>query len=177
MKKAYPIALILLAILVLLSLILNGIVFIALLRTRRTTLAAVQDAQSAIDRISEDSISYTVQLDENLPVVTSFPFSEEIDVPINTVLPIDTTVFVPVDLGLLGTVDIEIPIRTVVPVDIDVTVPVNQTVDVVTSVPLKVNVPIEVEVSDTSLSRDLDALNRALAQLEARLEDPLGAVE
>jgi len=172
MNRGYLIALIVLSALSLLSLALNGIVIVALLDLRQSAHRIVVDTQEFLTQIADDTFSYTVELDQEVPVSAEIPFSEAFNVPINTVIPISTTVQVPVDLGFT-TYRLTVPIETVVPVDMDVTVPVSQVVDITTVVPLQVDVPIEVAVAETPLAeylRDVDAL---LERAEEQLGRPI----
>jgi hypothetical protein len=172
MNRGYLIALIVLSALSLLSLALNGIVIVALLDLRQSARRIVVDTQEFLTQIADDTFSYTVELDRDVPVSAEVPFNEAFSVPINTVIPISTTVQVPVDLGFT-TYRLTVPIETVVPVDLELTVPVSQVVDITTVVPLQVDVPIEVAVAETPLAeylRDVDAL---LERAEEQLGRPI----
>ena len=171
MKRGYLIALIVLTVLTLLSLTLNGVVIYGLLQAQRIALGAVSDARAIVTSIGDVTISYTVEVDQEIPVAASVPFYEEVVVPVNTVLPVETTVMVPINLGLIS-YSLEIPISTIIPVDLEIAVPISTTIDVVTTVPLNVDVPIVIPISDTPLVDYLEELDAALAQMEARLKRP-----
>jgi len=173
MKKAYLVTLIVLALLTLLSLTLNCVVIFSLLQARQTALSTVADARAIVTGVGDDAFSYTLELNQEIPVAATVPFNEVVTVPVNTTLPISTVVVVPINAGLLGTFDIDVPIRTVVPVDLEFTVPISQTVNVVTTVPLDFDVPIEIPIADTPLAGYLEELDAALAEVEARLGQPL----
>ncbi|MDY6877540.1 MAG: hypothetical protein SWK90_15255 [Chloroflexota bacterium] len=174
MKKGYLVALIVLAVLTLFSLTLNSVVILGLLRARHIALGAVAEARAVVTGISDDTFSYTFEVDQDIPVAASVPFSEEVTVPIHTTLPISMVVAIPINAGLLGTFDIDVPIRTVVPIDLAVAVPISKTVGIATTVPLDLDVPIEVHIADTPLVGYLEELDAALARAEARLRRPLG---
>lgn len=174
MKKGYLVALIVLAVLTLLSLTLNGMVIVGLLRARQIALNTVTETRAIVAGIGGDTFSYTFEVDQDVPIVASIPFNEEVTVPIRTTLPISTVVVIPINAGPLGTFDIDVPIRTVIPIDLEVAVPVSRTVDIVATVPLNVDVPIEIPIADTPLVGYLEELDAALAQVEARLRRPLG---
>ncbi len=171
MKKGYLIALIVLTMLTLLSLMLNGAVIYGLLQAQQIALNVVSDARAIVNDIGDVTISYTVEVDQEIPVAASVPFYEEVVVPVNTVLPVDTTVVIPIDLGLTS-YDLEVPISTIIPVDLEIAVPISKTIDIVTTVPLDLDVPIEIPISDTPLVDYLEELDAALAQVEARLKRP-----
>jgi hypothetical protein len=85
------------------------------------------------------------------------------------VIPIDTTVTVPIDLGIT-TYDLEVPIQAILPVDLEFTVPISQTIDIATTVPLNVAVPIEIPLDETPLVDYMEELDIGLGRLEADLE-------
>ncbi|HEY66670.1 MAG TPA: hypothetical protein G4N97_00170 [Thermoflexia bacterium] len=173
MRKAYLVILIVLAILTLLSLTLNATVILSLMRARQIALDTVADARALVTDIGDDTFSYTLEVNQEIPIATGIPFNEEVTVPINTTIPINTTVIVPIDLGVT-TYNLEVPIRTVIPVDLEFTVPVSQTVSIATTVPLDVDVPLEIAIAETPLVGYLEQLDAALAQIEARLRQPFG---
>jgi hypothetical protein len=191
MNKILVVALILLAILTLLSLALNGVVIFGLVRARQialeaqqTALNTVTDARSLVTGVGDDTFSYTFNVQQEIPVNASVPFNDEITVPIQTTIPVSTVVIIPVDAGLLGTFDVDVPIRTMFPVDLSVTFPVSQTIDIATTVPLDVAVPIEVPLAETpligyieELDTGLARLERSIVQLGKRLADPLSSGE
>ena len=174
MKKSYLIALIVLAVLTLLSLTLNVVVILGLLQARQIALDTVTDARAILTGVGDETFSYTFELDQEIPVAASVPFHEDITVPVHTTLPISTVVVIPINAGLLGTFDIDVPIYTVIPVDLEFTVPVSKTVVIATTVPLNVDVPIEIPISETPLVGYLEELDAALARIEAWLEQPVG---
>ncbi len=175
MKKGYLVALIVLTVLTLLSLTLNGLVIVGLLRARQIVLDTVTEARAIVAGIGDDTFSYTFEVDQDVPIAASIPFNEEVTVPIRTTFPISTVVVIPINAGPLGTFDIDVPIRTVIPIDLDVAVPVSRTVDIVATVPLNVDVPIEIPIADTPLVGYLEELDAALAQVEVRLRQPFGS--
>jgi hypothetical protein len=169
MKKIYVIALIMLAMLTLISLVLNGVVILGLLRAQQVALTTVADARAIVAGIGDDTFSYTFELKQEIPIATSIPFNEEITMPIKTTIPINTTVVVPIDLGIT-TYNLEVPIRTVFPVDLEFTVPVSKTVNIATTVPLDLDVPLEIPIADTPIIGYVEELDGALERAEARLE-------
>jgi len=170
MKKGYRIVLV---VLTLLSLAFNGVVILGLLRARQIALATVTDARATVIGVGDDTLSYTLEVKQEIPIVTSIPFDEDVIVPIRTTIPVSTTIVVPVNLGI-PTYDLEIPIRTTIPVDLEVVVPISKTVHVATTVALDVDVPIEIPIADTPLVGYLEELDAVLARIETRLGWPFG---
>lgn len=172
MNRGYLIALILLAALTSLSLILNAVIIVELLQLRRAARSSIADARTLLTDLTDETLSYTVEVDQQIPISTSVPFNEAVTVPINAVVPISTTIVVPVDLRFT-TYKLAVPINTVLPVDMDVTVPFSQTVDVTTAVPIDVDVPVEIDVADTRLAHYLQELDAALQKTEEQLGHPV----
>jgi hypothetical protein len=175
MKKVYPVALIVLTGLTLLSLSLNIVTIVALLWAREAALEEVAEARALIAGVRELAFSHTVTVQKDIPVETSVPFEHDIIVPIDTTIPINTTVTVPIEAGILGTFEIDVPIRTFVPIDLEIAVPVSQTVDVSTTVEVDLEVPIEITISETSLADYLDEREAALERIEEKLTDPFAS--
>lgn len=173
MKKGYLVVLIVLAVLTLLLLTLNAVVILGLLRARQIALSTLADVHTLVTGIRDDTFSYTFEVNQAIPIVTSIPFNEEVTVPISTTIPINTTVIVPIDLGITS-YNLRVPMRAVIPVHLEFTVPVSQTVDIATVVPLDVDMPVEIPIADTPLVGYLEELDAVLAQIEARLERPFG---
>jgi len=172
MKKVYSVALVMLTALTLLSLALNAVVIYAILQVRQTAHGIVTDARALVSELADDTFTYTVEVDQEFPISTKFPFSQTMTVPINTVFPVNTSVVVPLDLGFT-TYRLNIPVNTVFPVDMDFTVPVSQVVDVDTVVPVNLEVPVEIAVSDTPLVDYLKQVDATLERTQEDLERPL----
>jgi len=172
MKRVHSVTLIALTVLVLLSLALNVIVIHGLMQVRETAHGIVADARTVVSGFAADTFTYTVEIDQEFPIVMEFPFSQTMTIPINTVVPINTRVVVPVDLGIT-TYNIRVPINTVFPVDMEFTVPVSQVVDIDTIVPMSMEVPVEIAVPETPLADYLIDVEEALQRTEDRLGQPL----
>jgi hypothetical protein len=168
MRRGYVIALIVLTMLTLASLMLNAMTIVEMLWWRQYILTEIADGRAIVRSIGEDTFSYTFEVDQEIPVATSIPFSQEITVPINTTIPVNTRVVVPIDLGFT-TYNLAVPVNTVFPVDMEVTIPVSQTVDIVTTVPMDVDVPIEIVIADTPLVGYLDEVDATLADVATQL--------
>lgn len=172
MKKGYLITLIILTMLTLSSLALNGAVIFALLRARQIGLNTVTDTRAILNDVGAATFSYTLEVNQEIPIRTSIPFDEEVLVPVNTSIPINTTVVVPIDAGLLGEFNIPVPIQTVIPIELEIVVPISQTVEIAATVPLNVEVPIEIPIADTPLIGYLENLDAALERIAMQIERP-----
>ncbi len=177
MKKGYLIALIVLAVLTLVSLMLNGITILWSLYTRQINLAMLAGARATVSDLSDETISYTFEVNQGIPISATVPISKSVVVPIRATIPVSTVVIIPVSAGILGSFDLNVPIRTMIPVNLDVTVPISETVNVATTVPLNVDVPIRIPIAETPLAGYLDNLDMALAEVERKLASPLSKSE
>ena len=172
MNKIYPLALLILTILTILSLTLNVLTIGTLLWMRDVALEEIANARSLVNGVRNTTFSHTIEVSKDIPVRTTVPFEEEVLVPVNTTIPLNTTVIVPIDAGPLGTYDIDIPIRAAIPINLEVAVPIKETIEIDTTVPLELSVPIEISVSETSLNEQLDKRDRALDRIEQLLQNP-----
>ena len=172
MKKGYVVLMVFLTALTLASLGLSGVTLYGLVRARQIALDAVADSRAILEGIGDDTFSYSLVVEQEIPIAASVPFSERVRVPIQTTLPISTTVIIPIDAGLLGTFDVEVPVQALIPVNLEVVVPVSETVDIVTTVSLNTSVPIEIPISDTPLSSYLKQIDAVLEGAELKLSQP-----
>lgn len=171
MKTRHRIVLTLSATLTALSLLLLSVLVVQFLQLRRAAYTIVADARVLVTDLADDTFSYTVSVDQSIPISTSIPFSQAVTVPFNAVMPVNTTIVIPIDLGF-ATYDLPVPIRTVFPVDMEVTVPFSETMDVVTLVAVDLDVPIEIVIADTPLADYLQELTVTLEQTERQLHHP-----
>ena len=169
MKKGYVVLAVFLTALTLVSLGLSGVTLYGLVRARQIALDAVADARAILEGMGDDTFSYTLVVDQEIPIAASVALSERFRVPIQTTLPISTIVTIPIDAGLLGTFDVDVPVQALIPVDIEVVVPLSETVDIATTVLLNTAVPIEIPISDTPLSSYLKETDAALESAELKL--------
>lgn len=177
MKTVYVIILVLLVVLMLLLLTSSALALAGVLWLREIALTSVASARTAIPDIGEETFSYTLEVEQEIPVAASIPINENITVPVHTTVPISTVLTVPIDAGLLGTFDINVPVQTIIPVDIEFSVPIRKTISFSTTVNLDVDVPIEIPLAETQLPHYIEQLDTALERLERELEDPLSSRE
>lgn len=159
----------LLWILVLISLLLNAILFNQLLTLKRAAQQLALDASAAVGELQGKTFAFNVPIDETIIIETDLPVQETLTVPIVTELPINTVVTVSVDAGILGTIPLRIPISTTVPVDIEVDIPLDTSFAVRAPVEVQMDVPIEVVVADEPLYDDLSQVRERLDEVAAQL--------
>jgi hypothetical protein len=172
MNKLGSFILTILIVLMIPSLILNAASIAILMQARDVALEEVDNARALVANVRDTTISYTVEINQDIPVKTSIPFEQEVLVPVNTTIPINTSVIVPIDAGPLGKFDITVPIIAAIPIALDIAVPISKTIDIDTTVPLQLQIPVTVPLSETPLAEHLDTRNRSLDRLERFLQDP-----
>lgn len=153
------------------SLGLNAFIIYELLQVRTQAGVALGQAAQSIGVVKQSSITYTVPIDEEIPINLNVPVKFTVNVPIKQDLAIDTTVDVPLDIPLLGTRVITVPIKTTVPVDLSVDIPVDKVVPINATIPVKFDVPIDLQLSTTSFGQALGGVQASLQQQA----DALGA--
>jgi hypothetical protein len=173
MRKGTIAALIALGVLTVLSLVLNGVVIVALLRFARIGQEALAQGRTMLAAVRDETFAYNFAIDEEFPVKTTVPVEDEFTVPFQSTIPVNTTVTVPIDLGFM-TYNLRVPINTVFPLDMEFTVPVSMSMDVDISVPISMEVPVEIRVDETPFAGYLLEMEETLDDLEHQMSDPLG---
>jgi hypothetical protein len=137
--------------LALVSLALNVLLITRLMAARNEVAAMLDEAARSLDNLSGVGLSFDFPVSQTVNFEGDVPFKQDIAFPFKGNIPIDTTISVPVDMGLLGKQVINVPVKTTVPVDITIPVHVEQTFHVKTQVPVKMNVPIRIGPNDPPL--------------------------
>lgn len=181
MDQGIALALVVLFLLVLLSLGLSGYLLWQWLGLRSQGKALARQAVDALSGLRRElqslddvAFEHVLQIDQTLPIHVVIPFREQLEVPIQTTVPIDQAIETSFSLQLPGfsvrvPVDLVIPVQFDVPIDMTVPVEVNRDVPVSTTVPIKLDVPLVVNLADTGLKRYVDLLDQRLADLEQEL--------
>ncbi len=172
-----PVALGLALLLAVVSLITSGLALCGLLRARQVGLTAVQDVRAALSALSNETIETSIPFSGTLPIRARVPLEQQFTIPIHTTVPFSTVVQVPIQVPVLGRYEFSVPVNTEVPLDLVVTVPVSQTVEVNTAVTVNAEVPVRLEVARLGLDDLLRRLETTLAEVERKLQWPMGSVE
>lgn len=159
--------------LVLISLLLNVFVLGQLLRIRRGASEALVSASAILADLQTQTLELTIPVDETIAIDTDLPVDETLTIPIQTEVPINTIVTVNVDGGVLGGIPLRIPISTVVPVDLETDVRINQTFEVHAPVELALEIPVRIDVAETSLYDTLGEAQEALDAAADQMNAPL----
>lgn len=148
-----------------------------------------------VDFTVEYSDTFQVPIDTSIPVRTSVEYSDVILFPIQETLTIDTDfdvevtipvinrvvplnipieTDVPIDLEIEVPIDIAIPVETDVPIQLTLDIPVNTTIPVNEEIPIEIDFEVAVPIEETSIPSIFDQLIEGLnglAEMLAREED------
>lgn len=152
----------------LLALGLNLALINVLLQVRQQAAEGATTAARAVRDLRESVITYTVHIEQSLPVSLTVPFSANVNVPFSTTLPIATDVTIPLETPF-GQIPINVPIRTTVPISLSAKIPVNITVPISTSVPVVLDVPIKLELGKTDFGQALQSVQTYLENAASKL--------
>jgi len=153
------------ATLALVSLAVNVILVTRLLAIRTAVAGALDDASRSLDNLAGQDLRFEFPISQTVPFEGDIPFKQEFGFPFKGNIPIDTTISVPLDMGLLGQQVVNVPVKTTVPVDITVPVRVDETFHIKTQVPVRMNVPIRVGANDPPLKDWIAQARQWLARI------------
>ncbi|MBI4772171.1 MAG: hypothetical protein HY784_17570 [Chloroflexi bacterium] len=130
---------------------------------------ALAEAGGALDSLKSGTISYTVRLDQQVPIRFDVPVDQQLTVPISTTVPIRTVVNVPLP-GALGVFPpLQVPISQTLPVAFSAVIPIHLTVPISQTIPLKLEVPVDIPLSDTPLAGLAELLEQFLSRVQQQL--------
>ena len=139
-----------------------------LLDARSRALALVntvtEQALQAVSDFQAASFTYTVEVDQTIPLTLNVPIDQVLPVPVQTSIPISTVVTLSLETPL-GRFPINVPIVTTVPISLTAQVPIRFTVPVSEAIPIQLSVPIQIKIADTALMNLLEELKVSLGQV------------
>jgi len=155
----------------LVSLLFNLAFVIILFSVRRQVGAGAQQAAAAIGDLRQATITYTVHIDQEMPIAISVPINTTVNAPLDLNVPIKTEATVPLNTPF-GSFPVTFPVEVTVPVHFTPTIPINLNVPISTKIPVNLEVPIQIPLSETVLSTALEPVQKYLDQLAASLGAP-----
>lgn len=155
------------------SLVLNVVIIYAFLNVQRKAVEGVDQAVSALDNLGGEGFHYDYRFERTIPVSASIPIKQDMIFPFNGNFPINTTVRVPIDAGVLGTIVIDVPINTSIHVDTQVPVHIDQNFDISTTFPISMSIPIDVKADDPAIQDLVGKLRAWLLELRQELQGGL----
>lgn len=146
------------------SLVINVVLITVLLNVRRQVADGITRAADMVGNLQGVVIEYTVQIDREVPINTVVPIKTTLSVPFQANVPINTQVSIPLDTPL-GSFPLNFPIQTNVPISLTAQVPIDAEFPVQTMVPIKLDVPIRIPLGDTGLGTALTEAQTTLREL------------
>lgn len=171
--RTMPPGYIVLWVITLLSLLFNVMVLRQLAIAKQVAQQAINDAIAAVGNLQNTTLTYTAVVDDTVPINADLALNESIPVPIDETLPVNASINVPVQIGPLGTYNVTLPISGSVPVRTTLNIKIDQPFHVSTTVPIHLEVPIQVAVKDTPLAETLGDVKTRLEALALQLDRPL----
>ena len=139
-----------------LSLALNGVLLYMVSRPERL-LAPTLDRVLTRLEADDATIKYQVRIPAGMPVHFDIPVDERYEVRLNTTLPINTTVRLPLQTPF-GNRTVTVPVRTNIPIRQTVPFHLRDTFRLRTQTQAEIVVPLEIPIRDLPL----DALRQSL---------------
>jgi hypothetical protein len=141
----------------LLSLALNGVLLWKLSRPERMLAPMLDRAAAKLGR-GDETLRYTVRIPAGTPVHFDVPIDQTYRVKVDTHLPIDTRLVLPIRTPV-GRWDVPVPVRTNLPVHLDLPVHLRDTFRLRTATQTELKIPLEVRLRDLPIG----ALRRSLS--------------
>jgi hypothetical protein len=148
----------------LISLALNGYLIYSLLGVRSMAVEGLDAAIDALDGFGGDGFHYEYRFEQDIPFSGDIPFQQDLVFPFEGEIPINTTVEMPIDVGI-QTFVVKVPIDTSVYVNTSVPVHVDQTVHVSTTIPVSMAFPIDIKPDDPAIQDLLSSVREWLVRL------------
>ena len=157
----------------LVSLGLSLSIIYSLSNAQRAAVEGIDSAISALDNLEGEGLHYEYSFQQEFPVSSSIPIEEEIVIPFSGDFPIETTVQVPLDAGVLGRFMFDLPINTSVEVDTEVPIRVDQTFEISTTLAFSMVIPIDVRPNDPQVQQGVAGVRAWLVELRDSLDTGL----
>jgi hypothetical protein len=151
------------------SLIVNGVLGLALLEIRQGMQSALTAARDSLEVARTEPVRFTVSVYEQVPINTTLPLSDTFTVPIRFDFPLSTQVTTHINIPILGRQEIVVPVDATIPVSQTLEIPLRMTVPIHITPTLDMDVPVEVVLP----AELIDALEDFIDNYEAGLRLPL----
>lgn len=161
-----PIWILLAGLIILLA--LNLALIYGLNLARLAAIDALSNAETTLDKLANEVIVYNIKVNQAVPVKADVPLNQKIDIPLDTVIPIDQVIKFPFKTGNTQ-IELEMPIKADFPIDMVVPVQFNNTISVDTTVQLDTAVPVKIELNKTQLAGYIEQARLDVKQLKNRL--------
>ncbi len=135
---------------------------------RLAAIDVLSNAETTLNKLANEVIVYNIEVNQAVPVKADVPLNQKIDIPLDTVIPIDQVVKFPFKTGNTQ-IELEMPIKTDFPINMVVPVQFNNTISVDTTVQLNTTVPVKIELNKTQLAGYIEQARLDVRQLKNRL--------
>jgi hypothetical protein len=131
------------------SLVLNGVLLYSLFYVREELRAALITARNSLAVREREPWVVQVTVDQEVPIRTTIPVDETFVFPLEMEYPLSTSINTHVDIPILGRQYFNLPIQTTIPISytfeipIQVDFPISMTYHIQTEVPVEVEIPPE----------------------------------
>jgi len=163
-----PIWRVVISVLIAISLLLNVVLIVGLLRVREGLQSALTVAGNALALSTSEPLAFVVSVDQAIPIQTTVPIEQSFVVPIELDYPLETVVNTYIDIPLLGRQDIAVPVEMVIPISTTLEIPIQMEIPISVTYQLQTEIPVEVQLPPTLL----DTLADLIEQLGAGLQFP-----
>ena len=140
----------------LLSLALNGVLLYLVRNPERMLAPALNRVLDRLER-QDATLKYQVRIPAGTPVHFDIPVDERYTIRLNTTLPINTEVNLPINTPF-GSRTVQVPVRANIPIRTNVPIHLRDTFRLRTSTEAEIVVPLEIPVRDLPL----DALRQSM---------------
>jgi len=123
----------------------------------------MDQVMAEIDQLGETHIKTTILVEDEIQVKFDLPLNQAVNVTTMAPVPIETAAFFTLPGGggyIRGTVSIDLPANTVLPVRLNTTVPVDQ------MVPVRMEVPVDINLGETDLKTSVDNFKALLEPID-----------
>jgi hypothetical protein len=150
------------------SLLVHALTVSELLRVRSTLRGELDSLAERIVAAKGTPLTYTLPIDQQLPVNVDVPIKRALQVPVNLNVPIKQNITVPINTGL-GSIDVPVALDTTVPISTTVPIALDQTLNISTTVPIRLDLPLQIDLGSAQLAPYLDQLRDRLIELRDSL--------
>jgi hypothetical protein len=133
----------------LLSLALSGVLLYLLMHPERLLTPALDRVLTRLEA-QDATLKYTVRIPAGTPVHFDIPVDERYEVRLNTTLPINTTVNLPIETPF-GRRNVSVPVRANIPLRTNVPIHLRDTFRLRTQTQAEIVVPLEIPIRDLPL--------------------------
>ncbi len=125
------------------------------------------DLDGAFEALGETRIESMVNIQDTMPVIFNLPLSQNTDVILTEAVPLEAaaTFFLPGGGGAInGTVSLNLPQDMALPVNLDMIVPVS------TTIPIVMEVPVEIPLSEAGMEPAIERLRGVFSPITGFLQ-------